>query len=406
MTPSRLPQRRRQVQSLAAIAALFAYLLQFLFPTMAVTIARELHLPVGDVLNWCFVGFLLFGLGALPGGYLADRIGARRALLVGLAGTGVSALAVAEAVPGRSIVLCLGALGLFAGFHHPAAMRLLDRIDDAEHSRHQRIPHLAGLTGLGLAPIAAVVLQQIYGSRQAYSIAGFAACTLAALLGMWRAELDDDPPTRAHGRAPARLTIATRGFLMVAATLAATGFLALAISAPAYFALRGSPFNFGWIVSAVYVLAAAGWSIAETSLRTTEPRTLALRIQAISLLPLFLLGHVSGIASVTAVFVAATCGIASRAILVRLFADAAGIPRTATASAFRFAAINGVAALAIPLSAWSANDPRLLFTVVAGLTAASAGMLVLVRRTSASASTAAEALTSREPAIAVGESAS
>jgi len=50
------------------------------------------------VLGWSFLGYLLFGLGALPAGLLADRLGARVMLIVAMGGMGISALAAAEQV--------------------------------------------------------------------------------------------------------------------------------------------------------------------------------------------------------------------------------------------------------------------------------------------------------------------
>ncbi|HUI28345.1 MAG TPA: MFS transporter [Candidatus Kryptonia bacterium] len=403
MTPRGAPPVTHQVQLLAASASLVAYLIQFLFPTVAVTIAHELSVPFAKVLSWSFGGYLLFGLGALPGAYLADRIGARRALLVGLAGTGVAALAVAEAVPGRSLALCLGALGLFAGFHPPAAMRLLARLDGEGQARQQRLQRLAGAIGLSLAPAVATALVQSYGTRQAYTIVGFAACALAAGLGMWRIDADDDPPIVLPDRTHHDRALAARGLLIATTAVAGLGFQVLVVFVPQCFALGASTLNFGLLASLVYLLALVGWPVGERLLRRRNARALALLVQGVSLLPLLVLGHAGGALLIVVALAAVLCGVGLQPIHMQLFVHVAPPPRAAMAYAVRFAAVAAVSSLAVPLIAWSAGNPSMLFDVVALLTAISAGALVLVRWERPAAEIDGQTIAARKPTVAVGE---
>jgi len=47
------------------------------YPTLAVMVAAEGSLTEETIIGWSFLGYLLFGLGALPVGFLADRIPSR-----------------------------------------------------------------------------------------------------------------------------------------------------------------------------------------------------------------------------------------------------------------------------------------------------------------------------------------
>lgn len=383
MATSCAPHVTRQVLLLASVGSLVAYLLQFMFPTLAVIIARGQHQPVATVLSWSFGGYLFFGLGALPGGYLTDRIGARRALLVGLAGMGVSALAVAEATPGRSLALCLSMLGFFGGFHFPAAMRSLARIDGSQRGRYQWVPGSAGALGLALAPVITFKLGQTSGPRDAYTVAGYCVCALAAVLGMWRMDLDEDPPVLPA--APAVRTPGTHVPLTIAASLSALGVQAVAIRMPSHLATQPGVLNFGLLASLVYGLALIGWPVGADLLRQYETRTLMAIVPAASLLPLLLLGHVGDHLIVVVAAGAATCGAALQSIHTQLLIHATPMPRNALAYGIRFAVIAGTSSLALPLIAWSAASPSILFDAVAVLMALSAiaGVRALARTRSA-----------------------
>jgi len=75
---------------------------ELLYPTLAVGLVAQTPGvdSIEEALSWSFGGYLLFGLGALPAGYAADRLGGRRVILVGLVVAGVSACLAAATSPG------------------------------------------------------------------------------------------------------------------------------------------------------------------------------------------------------------------------------------------------------------------------------------------------------------------
>jgi len=77
---------------------------ELMYPTLAVALANESGIALERVLAWSFPGYLLFGLGALPGGFLADRFGTRRFVLLALAGMALSLTLAGFSKPGVPLV--------------------------------------------------------------------------------------------------------------------------------------------------------------------------------------------------------------------------------------------------------------------------------------------------------------
>ena len=58
----------RNVLLLTGVGHFTTHFVELMFPTLAVAVARQQHVPLDEVLTWSFLGYLLFGLGALPAG--------------------------------------------------------------------------------------------------------------------------------------------------------------------------------------------------------------------------------------------------------------------------------------------------------------------------------------------------
>lgn len=102
-------------------------------------------------------GYGLFGLGALPGGVLADAVGSRRIIAACLAGMGGS-FALLSLAPGvGSVAVALLVWGAAASVYHPAGLALISRgVTDrpAGFAYHG----MAGNAGIAFGPLATAVL--------------------------------------------------------------------------------------------------------------------------------------------------------------------------------------------------------------------------------------------------------
>ncbi|WP_440990228.1 MFS transporter [Haloarchaeobius baliensis] len=123
------------------------------------------------------VGYGLFGLGALPGGVLADTVGSKRLIvgcLLGMAGS-FALLSVASSVWVVAVALCLW--GIAASVYHPSGLSLISRGVEARGSAFA-YHGMAGNVGIALGPLAATLLLLVLDWRGVALV-----LTLPAVLG-------------------------------------------------------------------------------------------------------------------------------------------------------------------------------------------------------------------------------
>src|SRR5260370_38665540 len=72
----------------SSVGHFFAHLLMLLWPTVILVLEGQWGMSYGDLLSLSLGGFVLFGLGALPAGWLGDRGDTERVVVVFFLGTG------------------------------------------------------------------------------------------------------------------------------------------------------------------------------------------------------------------------------------------------------------------------------------------------------------------------------
>jgi MFS family permease len=73
--------------------------------------------------GWVISAFnLSYGLGQLPGGWLADRIGPRIIMTIGICGLGAAGLGVGFSQSFGMMIFFLVLMGILGGGYHPAAL--------------------------------------------------------------------------------------------------------------------------------------------------------------------------------------------------------------------------------------------------------------------------------------------
>jgi len=132
--------------------------------------------------------YALVGVGALPSGVLADRLGSKRLVLVCLVGMGAAfgLVSVAPTLP----VLAVGLLlwGAAASIYHPAGLALLSR---GAKARGPAFAYhgAAGNVGVAVGPLLAAVLLVFVDWRVVAGVLVVPA--LVAALAGWRLEFDE-----------------------------------------------------------------------------------------------------------------------------------------------------------------------------------------------------------------------
>ena len=104
------------------------------------------------------------GLTQAPIGYLADHIGARKVLLIGLCLGGLALILLGLHLSYTSLVLCAALLGLANSVYHPCDYAILAaHMDEARMGRAFSIHTFAGFLGGAVAPAIMAALVATVG---------------------------------------------------------------------------------------------------------------------------------------------------------------------------------------------------------------------------------------------------
>jgi len=112
---------------------------------------------------------LSMGLAQIPGGFLADRIGARLVIAVSIIGIGVSGLLIGLSQSYFLMLVFLVIMGVFGGGYHPSAPPLLASTVPKETLGKSLGFHLiGGNSAFFLAPLAGAGIASIWGWRAGF----------------------------------------------------------------------------------------------------------------------------------------------------------------------------------------------------------------------------------------------
>ena len=133
-------------------------------------------------------GYALFGLGALPGGVVVDRIGSRRLIAACLFGMGGAFLLLGLAPNLLVVTLALLAWGAAASVYHPAGLTLISK-GVTERGTGFAYHGIAGNLGIGLGPLVTATLLLVLD----WTTVALVLAVPAAVAGLYalRAEFDE-----------------------------------------------------------------------------------------------------------------------------------------------------------------------------------------------------------------------
>lgn len=374
----------------------FSHVLTLLYPTVVLVLEHEWGMPYDQLLALALAGSVLFGVGALPAGWLGDRWSAAGMMVVFFLGSGASAIYTGLANTPFELGLGLALTGLFASIYHPVGIAWL--VQNAKNrGKALGLNGVFGSLGVGLASLLAGALADLISWRAAFIVPGVVcfAIGLAMMLlvrggTMMRSKADITP------EADASRADMWRAFIILSVTMAAAGLIyqCTSLALPKLFEERShgllghGAMGVGAVVSVIYLLSGAcqllGGHLADRyPLRMVYIATFALQA------PLFLIAADLGGAAIAGtaalLVVTQTLGIPAESSLLARYSPAKW---RSTAFGAKFVLSIGVSAAGVPLVSFIyafTGGFDWLFATMAGLAGvAVAAALMLPRDGSAS----------------------
>jgi MFS family permease len=246
-------------------------------PAVLVALRAEFGVSFTTLGTVATVSTMLYGLGALPAGLLADRVGAPVLLRVFAATSAVSCLAAAVAPGVWWLASALALLGAAGALYHPSG--LAEVTLNAPGGREIGIHGGFGNGGTALAPLVAGAVAAAWTWRASYGLAAVAAAVLLVALAR-QVPLDRrlPPQPQAGPGSVGRAALAVVMFLAVAEGFVFQGFVTFL---PAFLAEVGgvgqaAAAKGGVLAGAVLLLGVPG-QVLGGRLAGTDPRRLAVR---------------------------------------------------------------------------------------------------------------------------------
>jgi MFS family permease len=146
----------RSIVGLTMMAHAMVHTYELSIPILMTLWLEEFALSKAVLGGIVAVGYGLFGLGALPGGVLADRFGSKRLIIGCLAGMGGAFLLLSLAQGLWTIGAALVLWGAAASVYHPAGLALISK-GVVRRGRAFAWHGMAGNIGIALGPLATTV---------------------------------------------------------------------------------------------------------------------------------------------------------------------------------------------------------------------------------------------------------
>lgn len=173
------------------------------------------------------IGYGLFGIGALPGGILADHLGSRILILSCLVGMGISFVFLSFATGIMSIGIALAMWGIAASVYHPSGLSLISTSIENQGSAFA-YHGMAGNIGIALGPLVTALLLLKFDWRIVTRVF-FIPTAIAIVYGL-NTEFDERAAVRINESSEQTNSIDFSGFIRDSRSLFTIGFaLAMAI---------------------------------------------------------------------------------------------------------------------------------------------------------------------------------
>ena len=203
----------------------FSHMFTILYATAVLYLPKVFDLSYGELLGLSSLGLILFGVAALPAGWLGDRWSQIGMMAIFFIGIGVGAIIVGLAVGPEGLFIGLTLIGLFASIYHPVGIAWVVALAKKQ-GMTLGINGVFGNAGSAIAPVFVGLMIDYVTWRAAFIIPGVLSIIVGiGLLSVWRAGwvrevTRDRTPTFAPDS-----SAFVRVFIVLTITMACTGFV-------------------------------------------------------------------------------------------------------------------------------------------------------------------------------------
>ena len=141
------------------------------FPTAVLALHKAWDMSYGEALALGTPVYVAFAAGTLPAGWLADRWSREGMLATFFIGIGAASIATGLAAGPITLMIGLGAIGLFAAIYHPAGLAMVTEATETP-GRALAVNGVWGNMGIASAALATGVMAQVLGWRYAFILPG------------------------------------------------------------------------------------------------------------------------------------------------------------------------------------------------------------------------------------------
>jgi MFS family permease len=252
----------RRVITFINIAHAIDHMFMLIFPTAVLGMTGDFGMSYGDLLTLSLGGFIAFGAGSIPAGWLGDHWSRRKMMTVFFIGIGAATVLTSFANTPLTLAAGLTLMGLFASIYHPVGTAMLTAHAEKQGSQIG-INGLWGNLGIAFAAVVTGAITQFLNWRLAFVIPGICGVVVGIVYAL--TVTHDTPNVKKVKAANVDLPRATviRAFAVLAAVTVFGGivFSATTVAMPKVFDERlisfgATPFGIGVFVFCVYVLGA------------------------------------------------------------------------------------------------------------------------------------------------------
>lgn len=252
----------RRIITFINIAHTLDHLVMLILPTAVLGMAGVFGLGYGEILSLSIGGFVAFGAGSLPAGWLGDRWSRRHMMTVFFIGTGAACILAGLSTSAPMFAVSLTLVGLFAAIYHPVGGALLVA-SAAKLGRTIGFNGVCGNLGVAGAALITGAITQAFGWRAAFIVPGLAAIAAGIAYVLLVHDVEGAKVVRKVQAALPPRAVMIRAFAVLAVVTIAGGvvFNAATVALPKLLDERlpsfaDQPFGVGAIASLVYLAGA------------------------------------------------------------------------------------------------------------------------------------------------------